>query len=143
MAEPLVHSLSSARQFGGKPEDYMAVHEKMDCSKKYCGDNRHRALTHSHFWIFEVMEPIFGKTITNSDGKVVSIYKICEQHINEDFKFKFFPNVMDYLSEMNLTAWMNNAMGPAPRTKTYLADSESELRKVTRTINLQSIGEVK
>jgi len=143
MAEPLVHSLSSARQFGGKPEDYMAIHEKMDCSKKYCGDNRHRALTHSHFWIFEVMEPIFGKTITNSDGKIVSIYRICEQHINEDFKFKFFPNVMDYLSEMNLTPWMNNAMGPAPRTKTYLADSESELRKVTRTINLQSIGEVK
>lgn len=143
MAEPLVHSLSSARQFGGKPEDYMAIHEKMDCSKKYCGDNRHRALTHSHFWIFEVMEPIFGKTIINSDGKIVSIYRICEQHINEDFKFKFFPNVMDYLSEMNLTPWMNNAMGPAPRTKTYLADSESELRKVTRTINLQSIGEVK
>ena len=143
MAEPLVHSLSSARQFGGKPEDYMAIHEKMDCSKKYCGDNRHRALTHSHFWIFEVMEPIFGKTITNSDGKIVSIYRICEQHINEDFKFKFFPNVMDYLSEMNLTPWMNNAMGPAPRTKTYLADSESELRKVTRTINLQSIGETK
>lgn len=143
MAEPLVHSISSARQFGGKPEDYMAIHEKMDCSKKYCGDNRHRALTHSHFWIFEVMEPIFGKTIINSDGKIVSIYRICEQHINEDFKFKFFPNVMDYLSEMNLTPWMNNAMGPAPRTKTYLADSESELRKVTRTINLQSIGEVK
>jgi hypothetical protein len=143
MAEPLVHSLSSARQFGGKPEDYMAIHEKMDCSKKYCGDNRHRALTHSHFWIFEVMEPIFGKTITNSDGKIVSIYRICEQHINEDFKFKFFPNVMDYLSEMNLTPWMNNAMGPAPRTKTYLADSESETRKVTRTINLQSIGEAK
>ena len=143
MAEPLVHSLSSAKQFGGKPEDYMAIHEKMDCSKKYCGDNRHRALTHSHFWIFEVMEPIFGKTITNSDGKIVSIYRICEQHINEDFKFKFFPNVMDYLSEINLTPWMNNAMGPAPRTKTYLADSESEIRKVTRTINFQPIGETK
>jgi hypothetical protein len=83
------------------------------------------------------MEPIFGKTITNSDGKVVSIYRICEQHINEDFKFKFFPNVMDYLSEMNLTAWMNNAMGPAPRTKTYLKDADSETRRVVRTINLQ------
>jgi hypothetical protein len=141
MAEPLVHSLSSARQFGGKPEDYMAIHEKMDCSKKYCGDNRHRALTHNHFWIHEVMEPIFGKTITNSDGKVVSIYKICEQHINEDFKFKFFPNVMDYLSEMNLTPWMNNAMGPAPRTKTYLKDADSETRRIVRTINLQ--GETK
>lgn len=117
MAEPLVHSLSSARQFGGKPEDYTAIHEKMDCSKKYCGDNRHRALTHSHFWIYEVMEPIFGKTITNSDGKVVSIYKICEQHINEDFKFKFFPNVMDYLSEMELKNWMNNAIGDIPKTK--------------------------
>jgi hypothetical protein len=117
MAEPLVHSLSSVKKFGGKTEDYFAIHEKMDCSKKYCGDNRHRALTHNHFWIHEVMEVIFGKTITNSDGKVVSIYRICEQHINEDFRFKFFPNVMDYLSEMELKNWMNNAIGDIPKTK--------------------------
>lgn len=117
MAEPLVHALSSVKKFGGKTEDYFAIHEKMDCSKKYCGDNRHRALTHNHFWIHEVMEVIFGKTITNSDGKVVSIYRICEQHINEDFRFKFFPNVMDYLSEMELKNWMNNAIGDIPKTK--------------------------
>lgn len=117
MAEPLIHAQSSVKKFGGKVEDYYAIHEKMDCSKKYCGDNRHRALTHNHFWIHEVMEPLFGKTIINSDGKVVSIYRICEQHINEDFRFKFFPNVMDYLCEMKLAGWMNNAGGSLPRTK--------------------------
>jgi hypothetical protein len=116
MAEPMSHALSSAKKFGGKWEDYIAIHEKMDCSKKYCGDNRHRALTHNHFWIHEVMEVIFGKYITNSDGKMVSIYRICEQHINEDFRFRFFPNVMDYLCEMKLKGWMNNGMG-VPKTK--------------------------
>ena len=81
MAEPMAHALSSAKKFGGVWEDYITIHEKMDCSKKYCGDNRHRTLTHNHFWIHEVMEVIFGKYIVNSDGKNVSIYKICEQHI--------------------------------------------------------------
>jgi hypothetical protein len=117
MAEPMAHALSSAKKFGGVWEDYITIHEKMDCSKKYCGDNRHRALTHNHFWIHEVMEVIFGKYIVNSDGKNVSIYKICEQHIEEDFKFRFFPNVMDYLCEMKLAGWMNNAMGSIPKTK--------------------------
>jgi hypothetical protein len=137
MAEPLVHALSSAKKFGGKPEDYFAIHEKMDCSKKYCGDNRHRTLTHNHFWIHEVMEPIFGKTITNSDGKIVSIYRICELHIQEDFHFKFFPNVMDYLAEMTLRGWMNNGMGTPPtKIKTF-----AEAGKGTKTTTTFSFAD--
>lgn len=132
MAEPMTHAISSAKKFGGKWEDYFPIHEKMDCSKKYCGDNRHRTLTHNHFWIHEVMEPLFGKFITNSDGKLVSIYRICEQHINEDFRYKFFPNVMDYLSEMKLCGWMNNALGKPPKTKENISTE-------TRTIEFSLI----
>ena len=70
MANPLIHSKSSVKLWGGIEEDYLPLHNKMDCSKKYYTDNRHRALTHNMFFIFEVMIPIFGEYITNSDGKV-------------------------------------------------------------------------
>ena len=84
MANPLIHSKSSVKLWGGSVEDYIPLHNKMDCSKKYYTDNRHRALTHNMFFIFEVMIPIFGEYITNSDGKMVSVKDICEYHILED-----------------------------------------------------------
>ena len=33
MANPIIHSKSSAKRFGGKFEDYLEIHEKMDCSR--------------------------------------------------------------------------------------------------------------
>lgn len=42
MANPLVHSRSSVRLWGGVEEDYLPIHNKMDCSKAYFSDNRHR-----------------------------------------------------------------------------------------------------
>lgn len=33
MANAWIHSKSSARKLGGTPEDYLPIHEKMDCSK--------------------------------------------------------------------------------------------------------------
>ena len=49
MANAHIHSKSSARRFGGQLEDYLEIHIKMDCSKAYISDNRHRALTHNAF----------------------------------------------------------------------------------------------
>ena len=80
MANPIVHSKSSVRLWGGEVEDYLPLHNKMDCSKKYFSDNRHRTLTHNMFFIFEVMIPLFGEYITNSKGKIVSVKDICEYH---------------------------------------------------------------
>ena len=102
MANPLSHSKSSVRLWGGKEEDYLPLHNKMDCSKKYFSDNRHRALTHNMFFIFEVMIPIFGEYITNSAGKVVSVKDICEYHILEDYGKKFIPNVSDFLNDKKI-----------------------------------------
>ena len=51
MANPLRHSESSVKLWGGNVEDYLPLHNKMDCSKKYFSDNRHRALTHNMFFI--------------------------------------------------------------------------------------------
>jgi len=108
---PLIHSKSSAKKFGGVWQDYIEIHEKMDCSKAYFADRRHRALTHTLFWVREVMLPIFGSAIINSDDKEVSVKDICEQHILEDFSNKFIPNIQDWLIHMNVTDWMNNGQG--------------------------------
>lgn len=89
-------------------EDYMAIHAKMDCSKGYIADNRHRVLTHTMFWIQEVMIPLYGQTLTNSDGKIVSVKDVCEQHILEDYRHKFIPTPQDFIQEMEFKEWMQN-----------------------------------
>ena len=89
MANAYIHAKNSVRRFGGQLEDYLEIHIKMDCSKAYISDNRHRTLRHNSFWIHEVMIPIYGYTITNSDGKQISVKDICEQHILEDL-FMFY-----------------------------------------------------
>ncbi len=128
MANPLKHSQSSVKLWGGKVEDYLPLHNKMDSSKKYFSDNRHRALTHNMFFIFEVMIPLFGEYITNSDGKLVSVKDICEWHILEDFGKKYIPNVSDYLSEMEIKSWMANGLGEGPA-------SQKKVKQVTERVN--------
>ena len=43
MANCYHHSVSSAKKFGGKPEDYQAIHDWFDESKKIMANFRHRA----------------------------------------------------------------------------------------------------
>jgi len=114
MANAYVHARLSSKKFGGKPEDYLEIHIKMDCSKAYFPSNIHRALTHHSFWIHEVMVPLFGYVIENSDGKKVSVKDICEQHILEDFGMRFIPTAQDYLENMEFKDWMQNGMRDIP-----------------------------
>jgi len=114
MANAWIHSKSSARRFGGEPNDYLTIHKKMDCSKAYFSSNSHRALTHHSFWIHEVMIPIFGYVIKNSEGKEVSVKDICEFHILEDFGMKFIPTAQDYLENIDFADWMQNGMKGFP-----------------------------
>ena len=115
MANAWIHSQSSAHKFGGIPEDYMPLHEKMDCSKAYIADNRHRTLTHNMFWINEVMIPIFGYMyIRPSDGVKVCVKDICERHILEDFNMRFIPTAQDYLENIEFASWMQNGMKGCP-----------------------------
>jgi len=117
---PIWHSESAAKHWGGKIEDYLPLHEKMDCSKAWISDNRHRVLTHTMFWIKEVMIPIFGSYITLEDGKKISVKDICERHILEDFKMKFIPTPQDFIQEMEFKSWMQNGNGICPSaTKLY------------------------
>jgi len=52
MAHPIKHAESSARKFGGKAEDYLAIHNWFDESKAFLSDFRHSALRHHNEGIF-------------------------------------------------------------------------------------------
>jgi hypothetical protein len=103
MSHPLHHSISSQKKHGGTIEDYLPIHNWFDETKAHFPDMRHRALRHHSEGIFWCEEK-FGTYITNSDGKMVPVRVIGEQHIIEDVGF--IPTIADYLKEMNQTAWM-------------------------------------
>jgi hypothetical protein len=60
MAHPNLHAKSSAKKFGGKPEDYIHLHEWLDETKSWYGDSLHRMFRHHSEGIFE-MEQKFGQ----------------------------------------------------------------------------------
>lgn len=112
MSKPYIHALSSVKRYGGKPEDYMHIHEFMDCSKGVIGDNRHRALTHNAWFIMNVIPRVFGETfVRESDFKVISSRDIAEQHVLEDYNGKFIPAASDFLNSIEWEGWMNNGKG--------------------------------
>ena len=116
MSKPWIHAQSSAKKFGGRPEDYIEIHNFMDSSKGCIGDNRHRALTHNSWFVSAggPLERIFGVVIKNSLGRQISVRDIGEQHILEDFGMRFIPTPQDYLQEMEMKSWMNNSKTSVP-----------------------------
>lgn len=114
MAKPWIHAQSSARRWGGEPDDYLPVHDLLDSSKGALPDARHRALTHTSWFLSTILERIFGTTITNSAGRVVSVRDIGEQHVLEDFRGRFIPTAQDYLELMFYEQWMTNGKEGTP-----------------------------
>jgi hypothetical protein len=125
MSKPWIHSVSSAKKFGGVPEDYFEIHNLMDSSKGAMPDNRHRALTHNSWFLSTILERIFGVNIKNSDGRDVSVRDIGEQHILEDFGNRYIPTASDYLEEMEYKSWMNAGRDTIP----------SSHKKISKTVN--------
>lgn len=105
MSHPTIHAESSARRYGGKADDYLALHAWFDAPKETFADFRHRALRHHSQGIFEA-ERIFGQTITNSDGRVVPVRYIGEQHVKEDCG-GFIPSVGDWFKNIKREVWMS------------------------------------
>jgi len=106
MSHPHYHAVSSARLFGGKPDDYIDIHNWFDATKESFADFRHRALRHHAEGIFEC-ERIFGVTLTNSDNRQVPVRYIAEQHVMEDCGR--IPSIADWLSKIRPEPWMCRA----------------------------------
>lgn len=103
MATPWHHSVSSAKRWGGKPEDYLPIHDWFDATKEQYADFRHRALRHHCYGIYEC-ERTFGTTITNSNGRRIPVRLIGEQHVTEDCGF--IPTVSQWLGCIQPRPWM-------------------------------------
>jgi len=98
-----IHSQNSVNKYGGKKEDYNDIHNFLDSTKAHYADVRHRAILHNSWGIF-ICEKIFGETIKNSDGKLVAVRSIAEDHIMEDLGF--IPTIKDYLEGMLHYKWL-------------------------------------
>ena len=81
--KPVEHAKFSATKYGGKWQDYIAIHDFFDQTKSNMPDIRHRAVLHNSFGIF-LCEQQFGTVITNSEGKEIATRSIGEDHVLED-----------------------------------------------------------
>jgi hypothetical protein len=102
--KPHLHAKSSVNRYGGVLEDYIKIHNYMDNTKSAMADHRHRAILHSSYGIF-IVEDVFGVTITNSEGHVVSVRDIAEDHVIEDLGF--IPSMENWLMNMQIQPWMS------------------------------------
>jgi hypothetical protein len=142
---PMIHAQSSAKQFGGKAEDYIDIHELMDSTKAAFPDNRHRAITHNIWFCVNIIPKIFGHMRINSSGKQYSTKDVAERHILEDFRMKFIPSIQDYLENMEMKMWMQNGLGtPSSAAKLYVKKEDKpeepvEIKKPSLTEQLDEM----
>lgn len=101
--KPYVHAKNSVKRWGGVTDDYQRIHDWFDQTKSAFPDVRHRAVLHSAFGIF-IAEQVFGTTITNSDGRKVSVRDIGEDHVVEDLGF--IPTLERWLQYLPIEDWM-------------------------------------
>lgn len=116
--KPYEHARNSVRKWGGKEEDYQAIHDFLDSPKSAHPDMRHRAILHNSFGCY-IVEQIFGLNITvrleNGTKKLVSTRDIAERHILEDLGK--IPTISDYLDHMPMLDWLG---GPKRRPGTFI-----------------------
>lgn len=102
MSHMKYHADSSARRFGGNPEDYYELHSWFDATKELFGDFRHRALRHHSHGIYEA-ERKFGIILPN--GAPTRL--VAEMHVRQDCNNRI-PDVADWLRQIQPLSWMNH-----------------------------------
>jgi hypothetical protein len=101
--KPYIHAQNSVRKHGGRPEDYLPIHDFLDMSKAAHADMRHRAILHNSLGPY-ICERVFGHTLINSDGRTVHVRDLAEEHIIEDMGR--IPAVSEYLDGMPMYDWL-------------------------------------
>lgn len=96
---PSVHARLSAERFGGRPEDYRALHALLEISRLHLPDPRHRVLLHTTLGV-ETVEAIFGLDLASG----VPSRLVAEAHVEADLGF--VPTVEEALDGLPLEPWM-------------------------------------
>lgn len=102
--KPYIHARNSVKRYGGTVEDYIAIHNWFDSTKAAYANFGHRAILHNTFGIF-LAEQLFGTTLTNSDGKIVSVRDVGEDHVKEDCGGRI-PTIEDWVGKLTPEPWM-------------------------------------
>jgi hypothetical protein len=102
---PYKHAESSVAKWGGRPQDYIELHDWFDETKMFTGDWTHRALRHHSAGVQWAIEK-FGHTIPNSKLQRIPTKLLAEQHIMEDCGF--IPTPQYWLSPLikHPESWM-------------------------------------
>lgn len=116
------HAKSSARKWGGSPEDYLPIHDFIDSSKKIIGDVRHRSIYHHTEGTF-LCERIFGTTIAVG-RKQIPVREIAERHIIEDLGW--LPTPADYIKGMPVEKWMSGSQRREVPLSLILGDKKND-----------------
>jgi hypothetical protein len=125
--KPYLHAKSSVHKFGGNIEDYLKFHNWFDQTKAHVADMRHRALLHNAFGIY-LLEQQFGVYFTNSDGKVVQVRDIGEQHVLEDLGR--IPSLDECFRNLPMENWFG---GPIRKNKLIrMEDLPDDLKDACR-----------
>jgi len=95
------HCRLSKRKFGGKEEDYYAIHKFIDASKLFYFNPRHRLLLHNLYGI-ELTVQKMGDLIINTDQKEILVRDIAAAHCREDLSGRV-PSLYDWLKEAEST----------------------------------------
>lgn len=121
--KPYLHAKASVKKFQGRVSDYLPIHDFIDSSKSAHATMKHRAVFHNAFGIY-IVERVFGTTITNSDGKVVSVRDIAENHVKEDMGGRI-PSLDEWLKEMPIKEWMGGR--PKKIRRVTIVDDEENV----------------
>ncbi len=97
--KPYTHAKNSANKWGGEPEEYLHLHNWFDQTKSHIADMRHRVILHNSFGIY-LLEQVFGTNLKLSNGKLVSVRDVGEQHVQEDLGL--IPTLADCVKTIQL-----------------------------------------
>jgi hypothetical protein len=81
--KPLQHARITAHRYGGRWQDWVAIHDWIDRSKSFFASMQHRMLLHSDFGEWLTIR-IHGKSIKAEDGTVISTRDLFHDHQVED-----------------------------------------------------------
>jgi hypothetical protein len=129
--EPEQHCMTSVANFGGKPDDYLTVHEFLDeVVARYPNLPGAWVITHSTFGL-ALVEAVVGPYITRADGKIVPTRTIAEKHILSEYRH--INTVHAFLSHMPVVPWMGNQARAlsGELDGALTAEEESAARKAT------------
>jgi len=107
--KPLQHARITAHRYGGKWQDWIAIHDWIDRSKAIFPSMQHRMLLHSDFGEWLVVR-IHGEAIGSKDGTVIPTRDLFRDHQVEDLGRVV--TLAEWLHEINADYWTRRRKPP-------------------------------